>query len=73
MNENKVCLNCGKPLIKYQTKYCSNKCQMEYQQKEWEEKWISGEIDGFSKTDHWGNIPDRIRTYLFNKYDSKWC
>lgn len=65
------CLNCGKILIKRSRKYCSNKCQIEYQQKEWEEKWISGEIDGFSKTDHWGNVPDRIRTYLFKKFDSK--
>jgi hypothetical protein len=69
--EYKNCLNCGKTLIKHQNKYCSNKCQKEYQQKEWEEKWFSGEISGFYKTDNWGNVPDRIRTYLFNKFDSK--
>ena len=62
------CLNCGSQCI---NKYCSNKCQRSYEQKAWEEKWLSGEIGGFSETDHWGNIPDRIRTYLFNKYDSK--
>ena len=25
------CLNCGKELVKAQTKYCSNKCQKEYE------------------------------------------
>ena len=34
-------------------------------------KWFSGEIDGTSQTDHWGNVSDRIRTYLFKKYDNK--
>ena len=67
----KFCLNCGNELQNKQTKYCCQKCQVDYQQKQWEEKWFSGEISGFSETDHWGNIPDRIRTYLFNKYDSK--
>ena len=62
------CLNCGSQCI---NKYCSNKCQRSYEQKVWEKKWLSGEVSGFSKTDYWGNIPDRIRTYLFNKYDSK--
>ena len=68
---NCICLNCGNELKNYQKKYCSNKCQSEYQQKIWEEKWMSGEISGFYETDHWGNVPDRIRSYLFKKYDSK--
>ena len=69
-----VCVNCGCTISgrKISTrKYCSHKCQIEYQQKQWEEKWLSGEISGFSETDHWGNVPDRIRTYLFKKFDSK--
>ena len=68
-----ICLNCGKEFESKHSKvkYCSNKCQQSYQKKEWEKKWLSGEISGFSETDHWGNIPDRIRSYLFEKYDSK--
>ena len=62
------CLNCGKDT---KNKYCSHKCQVDFQQKLWEEKWLSCDISGFYETDHWGNIPDRIRTYLFNKYDKK--
>ena len=66
-----VCLNCGKTLVRTQKKYCCTECQTEYHQKEWERKWMSGEISGFYKTDHWGNIPDRIRTYLFRVNENK--
>lgn len=68
-----LCLNCGKEIktkLK-KRKYCSPKCQMEFQQKQWEEKWLSGEISGFYETDHWGGIPDRIRTYLFRINNNK--
>ena len=67
----KFCLNCNAKLSRHSKKYCSNKCQLEYQQKQWEEKWLSGEISGFYETNHWGHVPDRIRTYLFNKFESK--
>ena len=65
------CLNCHKPLVASQTKYCSHQCQSEYQQKQWEEKWLSGEISGFYETNRWGDVPDRIRNYLFKKYNSQ--
>lgn len=68
-----ICLNCQKEFEAKTSKrkYCCHKCQLEYQQKQWEEKWLSGEIEGTSPTDHWDNIPDRIRTYLFKKYNNK--
>lgn len=68
-----ICKNCNKKFIAKETKrkYCSNTCQMEFQQKEWEEKWLSGEISGTSENDNWGNVLNRIRTYLFKKYNSK--
>lgn len=68
--ESKYCLNCGEE-IPNTNKYCSHLCQVKYQQKEWENKWLSGEISGIHENDHWGNIPDRIRTYLFNNYNNK--
>ena len=40
------CLNCNKPLIKGQKKYCSNTCQREYQYKQYIEQWKKGEFDG---------------------------
>lgn len=69
-----TCINCekefeGKKSVK--RKYCCQKCQIEYQQKIWVEKWLRGEISGYYETNHWGKIPDRIRTYLFEKYSYK--
>lgn len=66
-----ICGNCGKELKGSQKKYCSIKCQREYEYSQWIEKWLSGEISGTSKTDHWQNNNDRIRKYLFRKYHNK--
>ena len=70
---NIKCINCNKEIkTTYKNrKYCCIKCQHEFQQKQWEEKWLSGEISGFHDTDHWGNIPDRIRNYLFRINNNK--
>jgi hypothetical protein len=65
-----VCKLCGKPTRKNNS-FCSRTCVNEYRQREWEKKWIDGEIDGYNETDHWGNTPDRIRNYLFQKHGSK--
>ncbi len=65
-----ICMNCGGE-VRTGNKYCSKSCQNEYEQKEWEKKWLSGEISGYSEKDHWGNVPDRIRKYLFHKFDSR--
>lgn len=70
------CLNCDN--LTNNPKYCCRKCQHEFQQKEWERKWLSGEITGYYDTNHWGDIPHRIRNYLFKKYENKcskcgWC
>ena len=69
--ERPTCLCCGASLSRLGMKFCSNKCQHEYEQIEWEKKWLSGEVDGNSKTTESGGVRDRIRTYLFRKYDSK--
>lgn len=44
---------------------------MKYQQKVWVEKWLLGEISGTLENDQWQDISDRIRKYLFDKYNSK--
>lgn len=67
---DKYCKYCGSK-IKSKNIYCNQFCQMKFQQKQWEEKWLSGEINGNNENDHWYNTPDRIRTYLFNKYNNK--
>jgi hypothetical protein len=65
----KVCLNCGKEISK-NNKYCSQKCQLDYQQKQWEEKWFLGEVSG-NNNSVWTEPRDRVRTYLFKKYNNK--
>lgn len=40
------CLNCNKPLIKGQKKYCSNNCQKAFQYKQYIEKWKNNEVNG---------------------------
>lgn len=39
------CLNCSKS-IKKNTKYCSNKCQKDYQYKDYINKWKHGNENG---------------------------
>lgn len=41
-----VCLNCGLALKKWQAKYCSNKCQADYQYKRCIEEWRSHSRSG---------------------------
>lgn len=67
--ELKKCLNCGKE-ISHKNKYCSHKCQIEYQQKQWEEKWFNEEVSG-NCNGVWQDVKDRVRSYLFKKYDNK--
>ena len=67
-NKNRICLNCGKDISS--RKYCSPKCQQEHAQKLWEEKWIRGEVSG-NDNSSWIDHSDRVRTYLFKKYNNK--
>lgn len=68
----KICLNCGINFISTHIdgKYCSRKCQKEYEQKQWELKWLSGEISGNTNS-LWKIESKHIKTYLINKYNNK--
>ena len=64
------CTNCGKEFVCYPEsngKFCSFKCQHEYEYKKYIEQWKNGEIDGvvggYSLSKH-------IRKYLFEKYNN---
>ena len=67
--EYNYCLNCGKEIPR-QNKYCSQKCQHEYYQSEWEKKWLAGEISGDSNS-VWTEASKRVKKYLMKKYDNK--
>lgn len=58
------CLNCNKE-IKRKNKYCSIKCQKEYQYKQYIEKWKNNEINGMRGE---YQISSYIKNYLFEKY-----
>lgn len=63
----KPCLNCGKKTTSWNAKYCSNRCQFEYQHKEYIRRWKNGEEAGMK-----GNgISNYIKRYLLEKYDNK--
>ena len=61
------CLNCNKE-IKKSNKYCSNKCQKEYEYKIYIEEWKTNKVTGL-KGEY--QISNHIKTYLFNKYNKK--
>lgn len=62
-----ICINCNKPINK-RSKYCSNKCQKEYQYKTYIDKWKNYENDGMRGE---YQISSYIKTYLFSKYNNK--
>lgn len=66
--EERYCLNCGQVLDYYQNKYCSSKCQQDYEYKEYISKWKSGEISGTIKNNE---MSCYIRRYILNKYDNR--
>ena len=68
--EHTNCECCGKDIYNkpHGTKYCSLKCQAKHQQEDYIKRWKNGEESGLSG--RYG-ISQRIRNYLFEKYDSK--
>ena len=62
-----MCLNCELPIIN-KRKYCSNKCQKEFEYKKYIENWQNGLETGM-RGDY--QISMYIKTYLFKKFDNK--
>ena len=67
------CLNCGKELdCSYSIhKYCSNKCQQDYEYKQYIERYKKD--NSIAKSTKWGQIPKPLQRYIFVKYDNKCC
>lgn len=65
----KVCLNCGKELVgnKKNNKYCCQQCQLDYQYKQYIEKWKNGQESGIKGK---YEVSNHIRKYLFEKYNN---
>lgn len=62
------CLNCNKPLVKGQKKYCSNNCQKEFQYKQYIKQWKNNEVDG--KSGQFGTSA-YIKKYLMERANNK--
>ncbi len=64
------CVYCGNDLSgksKY-TKFCSQECEQNYKQEEYIKRWKNGEENG---TRGRYDVSERIRKYLFEKYNHK--
>ena len=69
--EKRFCLNCNGILVnRYKIKYCSNKCQFEYQYSKYIDLWKSGKIDG-SIGITVRNFSIQIKHYLREKFNNK--
>ncbi len=62
-----LCINCKNSISK-KRKYCSNKCQKDYEYKQYIENWKNGLEDGM-RGDY--QISMHIKTYLFEKFKNK--
>lgn len=68
----RFCLYCGKELISSRSahKFCDNKCQNDYEYKQYIERWKQGLENGISGS---YSTSKYIKRYLFEKYDNKCC
>jgi hypothetical protein len=67
----KRCLYCSNILDKYQRKFCDASCQMKYQAGTYIARWKAGKETGTVSINSIPAISQYIRTYLFDKYNSK--
>lgn len=69
-SKKKSCQNCGKELLRNESKYCSNVCQITFQYKEYIDRWKNDEESGMCG--EYG-ISKHIVRYLREKYENKCC
>lgn len=62
------CLNCGKPLERFQKVYCDSTCKNEFEYKNWVIDWKEGNKTGI--IGDYG-ISAHLKRYLYEKYDKK--
>lgn len=65
----KFCKYCGEEIGAFGNIYCSLKCQHDAQYQEYIDKWKRREINGIKGKN--GQLSNRVRRYIFEKFDSK--
>jgi len=68
--KHKYCINCGREMPLENQKYCSPKCQRDFEYVNYIERWKNGQEDGIVKP---YAISSYIKRYLIEKYDNKCC
>ena|SRR3989338_2747162 len=71
METVKSCFSCNISLLaRHKKKFCSNKCQMNYQHLKWVRAWKGGEVNGnIGITVR--NFSKHLRMYLIDKFKNK--
>ncbi|MEK7089345.1 MAG: HNH endonuclease signature motif containing protein [Patescibacteria group bacterium] len=64
------CCVCGKETARTGYKYCSNKCQLEYQYQLYIRRWKAGEVVGLQGL---GIVSGYIKRYLRRKFENRCC
>jgi hypothetical protein len=62
------CITCKKKDLHAGNKYCSIRCQMDYQYKRYIALWKKGEVNGLQRT---GVVSGHIKRYLREKFGNK--
>lgn len=62
------CLNCGNVPARKTYKYCSNRCQADYQYKDYISKWLTDSIDGGTAA---GIVSKHVKRYLREINDNR--
>lgn len=65
-----ICIECKKPRGKYTSKYCSNRCQVNYQYKQYIFAWHNGEKNG-NRGINAKNISRHLLRFLIDKYGER--
>ncbi len=65
-----LCIECKKPRKRYTSKYCSNRCQVDYQYKKYISAWHKNKNDG-NRGINAKNISKHLLRFLAEKYGEK--
>ena len=68
--QREKCGACGKETARTGYKYCSNRCQLEYQYQSYIRKWKAGEVIGLQGL---GIVSGYIKRYLRRKFENQCC